>query len=351
MTAHDLHRIEQLPVPPARAAALARALVLTARPFHWFNTICMAIFAVALTRASADFDAALALRRTLTIVLLLFLLFFCNDFMHKRDDIRMERGRLFQLFALTRGRVVAILTSLTFAVVASSDDLSWRPLALIFAIFAAGMFYGAAKFQRRPLATYAARALAGAAMFVYAADGPAFGGLQLVAAGFVGLWDLQAHIAGDLRDLPMDKIAGVRTLPSAWGEARTLVAIALCQGAALVVLEAYLRLVGIALSPATLLACGLLMLTGWAAYAWLSAARPRTRFAWLHACFHGPKALFYLVVAGELMAWNWPERAALVLGGAVVWFCSYWIYLWSDFRLGKGGGPAARSPKPIQKAP
>ena len=180
--------------------------------------------------------------------------------------------------------------------------------------------------------TYLFRALSGSSLYIFIASYFGFGPLDIIGAVFIGVWDLQAHFAGDLRDYPKDLLARLQTLPVKHGINKTLSIIFRFQFLGMVLILAIYAFLGQTQIYRMLVIIFFINYFGWSAYFTLINTM-KIRYEWLHACFHGPKILSTILIAMDLMhIATIPIIFTLILA-AGVWLLMYASYLWSDNRI------------------
>ncbi len=296
-----------------------RQSLLLVRPFHIIHQMVIVLMVISLNGISPS--PLEILMAWLMLFLLMPFLFGLNDWMHRDEDAEMGRDRLFTSGYVSPKYVPIFLVSILVVMNAIAFSSSLVTLGWLEAMIVCGLLYGYFKHQRYTFLTYLFRTFSGMTFYLVVASYFGYWHQYLVAL-FVGLLDLFSHIAGDLRDYPMDLKGNVRTFPVRYGIGNTRKLIL----AVFAVSMAYLSLI-IALPAVFWIFLSIFAAVGWVIYLLLDALGIH---ALQHAAFHGVKIACYSLIAGFLIS-----RPLMVAGVMFAWAVSYLAYLWSDGRLGE----------------
>ncbi|RMG22922.1 MAG: hypothetical protein D6732_25260 [Methanobacteriota archaeon] len=300
-----------------------RQSLMLIRPFHIVHQLAIVLLVVSLKGYFPPWY--IFLKAWLMLFLLMPFLFGLNDLMHRLEDRRMGRDRLFTSESISMISVGFFLGSvfLVMALIALESGLMtfvWLLLMIL-----CGLLYGYFKHERRTFLTYIFRMLSGVTFYLVVSMYFGFSSIDGWVSLVVGVLDLFSHVAGDLRDFPMDVAGGVRTFPVVYGVDRTERFIFGLQLLGLFLVGIIFRY-GFWFWLFILVGCSL----GWLTYFVL---REGNAYSWQHAAFHGQKILIYVLVGvfHGVSIWFVP----LYMMG---WFVSYCLYLWADDRLSGSSG-------------
>lgn len=296
-----------------------RQLLMLVRPFHIVHQLTIVMLVIGVHRLSPTFLQVIG--AWLMLFLLMPFLFGLNDWMHRKEDAEMGRDRLFTSKNIHPNAVLLGLATILLTMNSIALTSGWTTLLWLYAMITCGMLYGYAKHRRMTATTYLFRTLSGMTFYLVTASHFGYHN-EFALATFIGLLDLFSHIAGDLRDYPLDLVGKVQTFPVRFGIPRTLVLVAIVQGIAFVFLAGIIDL------PRMFWMSVLLFSSlGWSAYLLFKFLEIH---ALQHACFHGVKIAVYVLIPATL--WNAAWAVPLVMLG---WAVSYLLYLWADNRLGE----------------
>ncbi len=302
---------------------LIRQSLMLVRPFHIIHQLVIVYLVISLkgmSPSSLDF-----IRAWLMLFLLMPFLFGLNDYLHHKDDEKMGRDRLFTSHTWPSWVLLASVLSLLLTMTFLAATRGVLTLAWLYAMIGCGMLYGYFKHKRQMIRTYMFRTFSGITFYMVVASYFGLSAVDWYYAIFVGLLDLFSHIAGDLRDYPLDLVGKVNTFPVRYGIRNTLFLIAGFQILSIGYFISLHRFSSWQLS--IFLMCILCANTiSWLVYGWLNM-QEQQRHEWHHALFHGIKILTYSCIAG-LMASNMHFLPIIM----IFWLFSYWLYLWSDGR-------------------
>ena len=294
-----------------------RQSLLLIRPFHIIHQLTIVLMVIALNGISpSPLEIFMA---WLMLFLLMPFLFGLNDWMHQEEDAMMGRDRLFASGHVSPKYIPVFLVSILVVMNAIAFSSSLATLGWLETMIACGLLYGYFKHKRHTFLTYLFRTFSGMTFYLVVAS--YFGYWhQYSVALFVGHLDLFSHIAGDLRDYPLDLKGNVRTFPVRFGIANTRKLILIM----FAVSVAYLSFI-IALPAVFWIFLSIFAIAGWSFYLLLDALQIH---ALQHAAFHGVKIACYSLIAGVLLS-----QPLIVAGIMFAWAVSYLAYLWSDGRL------------------
>ena len=287
------------------------------RPFHIVHQITIVLLVIGVHQLSPTFLQVIG--AWLMLFLLMPFLFGLNDWMHRKEDAEMERDRLFTSGDIHPNAVLLGLASILLTMTAIALSSGWGTLLWLYAMITCGLLYGYAKHKRLTVTTYLFRTLSGMTFYLVTASHFGFRN-EFALATFVGLLDLFSHIAGDLRDYPLDLRGDVKTFPVRFGIRSTLILIAVVQAISFSLLSALLQF-----SLSFWIAILLFSVAGWIAYLLLNILEVH---ALHHACFHGVKIASYVLIPVSIWG-TWWLVPTVLLG----WAISYLLYLWADNRL------------------
>lgn len=207
---------------------MIRDLLTASRPLSWINTAYP--FAAAYLLVAREVDAALVIGALFFLLPYNLAMYGVNDVFDYASDLANPRkgGVEGALLSPARHRTVlraAALSSLPFvvALVVLGDPLSWIVLTVsLFAVVA----YSAPplRFKEIPLLdsiTSSVHFVSPAVYGVVLAGGSFTPGLIAVLAAFF-LWGVASHAFGAVQDVLPDRAAGIASIATAFGAARTV---------------------------------------------------------------------------------------------------------------------------------
>ncbi len=138
----------------------------------------------------------------------------------------------------------------------------------------------------------------------------------------VGLIDVATNIAGDIRDLIVDRKSAIKTLATETSEKTTLLIIFSLYAFSLMCLQIFISLPLVMILSFLFLLLGGLLLT---------IHIPRI---WYHGVFHGIKIMFYLLIAVYLGVKSSQTAIAeiimiimIIVGWMCSWYAAYFLYV------------------------
>ncbi|AXK47005.1 prenyltransferase [Brachybacterium saurashtrense] len=222
-----------------------RQLLGTSRPLSWINTAYP--FAAAYLLAGGGLDAALLIGTVFFLIPYNLLMYGVNDVFDHDSDLRNPRKGGVEGIVLSRGmhRVTlwaAALSTLPFVLVllAMGDAASG---AVLVVVLAAVVGYSAPRIRlkERPVldSLTSSTHFVGPAVFGLALSGAPVGPTALCVLGAFFLWGMASHAFGAVQDVQPDREAGIGSIATVIGAARTVrLALALYAAAGLLMLPA-----------------------------------------------------------------------------------------------------------------
>jgi 4-hydroxybenzoate polyprenyltransferase len=207
--------------------SLLRQLVLASRPLSWINTAFP--FAAAYLLTTGRVDVVLVIGTLYFLVPYNLALYGINDVFDYESDVRNPRkggaeGALLDRRLHTTTLVTAAVTNIPFLVflVAAGSPLSWLVLALsLFALLAYSV--RGLRFKEVPFLDSATSSthFVSPALYGFVLAGAAFApALWLVLLAFF-LWGVGSHAFGAVQDIMPDREAGISSIATVLGAART----------------------------------------------------------------------------------------------------------------------------------
>ncbi len=301
-----------------------RQSLMLIRPFHIVHQLAIVILVLSLKSLSPPWFVVF--KAWLMLFLLMPFLFGLNDLMHRMEDRQMGRDRLFTSDSISMWMVSMFLFFVLLMMSLLALESGIFTFIFLVLMIVCGLAYGYFKHKRQMVRTYLFRLLSGMSFYLVVAVYFGFSLSDDVRVSLiVGVLDLFSHVAGDLRDYPLDVEGGVRTFPVVYGiesTERLILALELF-GLLLVILVFGF---GISFWSVVLFGSGL----GWLLYFLLKESGA---YSWQHGSFHGQKVFIYVLIShfSGFSEWFVP----LFLFG---WFMSYCLYLWADDRLSGSSG-------------
>lgn len=300
-----------------------RQSLMLVRPFHIVHQLAIVLLVLSLKSVSPPW--LMVLKAWLMLFLLMPFLFGLNDLMHRIEDRKMGRDRLFTSDSVSLGWIGLFLGLVLLVMVSIALESGMVTLFWLVSMIGCGLAYGFFKHARRTVLTYLFRMLSGITFYMVVATYFGFSSVDVWVGLIVGVLDLFSHVAGDLRDFPMDVEGGVRTFPVLYGLGRTERLIASLELIGLLMVGLVFGF-GVVFWFLVFFGLGI----GWVAY-WL--LRESDAFSWLHAVFHGQKIFIYVLVAVFMGSSGWFVPLFMLC-----WFGCYSAYLWADGRLSGSSG-------------
>ncbi len=304
-----------------------KKMLLLVRPFHIVHQVAI-IFLVIATKKITPNPVKILLAWSMAF-LLMPLLFGINDWIHREEDQKMGRNRLFSNRMSKHVLLIPPVAFLTYMTIIAATA-GWVTVISLYAMIFCGTLYGLFKHLKKTVMTYLFRALSGYTFYLLIAAYFSLSPIDWKIAAFIAVWDLAAHIAGDLRDYSFDRIGNVRTLPVRMGLRITWLTIFILQIVSLALLELIFRFGTDFWNFQFLLVC-----IGWIAYFTIHSLKLEQ---FEHAAFHGMKIATIIFIAQTLF-----NTSNLIQPFLLAWIISYLLYLWGDDRMPNFNIPAILS--------
>jgi 4-hydroxybenzoate polyprenyltransferase len=227
----------------AREPGLLRALLGSSRPLSWVNTAYP--FAAAYLLAGGGTDLALAVGTAYFLVPYNLLMYGINDVFDYESDLRNARKGGVEGVVLSsrwhRATIVAALASNLPFLAALLWWGSWGSAAVLAVVVFAVIAYSAPvlRFKERPVldSVTSSTHFAGPAAFGLALAGAPFDAVAGCALAAFFLWGMASQAFGAVQDIGADREAGIGSIGTVLGAARTVrVALALYVAAGLAAL-------------------------------------------------------------------------------------------------------------------
>ena len=250
----------------------------------------------------------------LLIILITPTFLLLQDILGKKDDEKFNQKRI--MFSDTYNKIFFITSMIVMLVILFLNNIEsdFCFIALLFSTFA----YGFAKHLRKMIFSYIFRYLS--SIFTFSMY------LFILTSGnltnfyyfiiFVSIFDLIGNIAGDIRDVQKDTIAGVKTLVTVYGEDNTLKIMAMMMVISFCIFLYKYELFILSFLYLINLCCFILV--------------ELLSTKYVHGLFHLSKLVNFLIIASLINDISLFVLFIVLTCVVILWFFSYYYYLFNS---------------------